>query len=107
MTIRSAVKGSILIGVQLKGGLKKPGMNVMFQKCCQRNLRGDHRSYKWSATVAEELLVKEPLTKEMIEAGEQLRQRLKSTDLKLVGLFWLYSLESNDWQLTLVSLQID
>src|SRR5947207_1961744 len=56
--------------------------------------------------MAEETLVKEPLTREMIEAGGQLLERLQATDLEIVGMFWLYSSESNRWHLTLVSPQV-
>lgn len=57
--------------------------------------------------MAEEILVKEQLTDSMVRAGEELLKRLKSTDLEIVAAFWLYTSETNSWQLMLVSPQVD
>ena|ERR1043165_10100874 len=51
--------------------------------------------------MAEEILVKEYLTKEMIEAGEKLLRRLSASDFEVVAAFWLYYAEPEEWRLTL------
>ncbi|HKP51274.1 MAG TPA: hypothetical protein VJ183_01335 [Chloroflexia bacterium] len=57
--------------------------------------------------MAEEVLVKEPLTREMIEAGEEFMRVLQEGGFALAALFWLYTSEANDWKLTVVSPQVD
>ena len=57
--------------------------------------------------MAEEILVKEQLTKEMIIIGEDVLQALRKDKFEILALFWLYSSESNEWTLTIVSPQVD
>lgn len=58
--------------------------------------------------MAEEILVKEPLTKEMVEAGQELLNRIEQAgDPNLVAAFWRYKAEGNNWQLVLVSPQAE
>lgn len=57
--------------------------------------------------MAEEVLVKEYLTKEMIEAGEKLLRRLGTSAFEIVAAFWLYYPESEEWRLTLASPSVD
>src|SRR5213080_3706035 len=51
--------------------------------------------------MAEEILVKEYLTKEMIEAGKELLHRLETANFEVVAAFWLYYSEAQEWRLTL------
>lgn len=57
--------------------------------------------------MAEEILVKEPLTKEMIEVGEELQRRLITTGVRIAACFWLFDREANRWQLTVASPEVD
>ena len=57
--------------------------------------------------MAEEILVKEPLSREMIESGAELLRRLNDVGLVVEAAFWLYYSESNKWKLQLVSLSVD
>lgn len=57
--------------------------------------------------MAEETLVKEPLTKEMIEAGKALNKRLANAHVKLVSAFWLYSSETNEWEFVIALPEVD
>jgi hypothetical protein len=57
--------------------------------------------------MAEEILVKEQLTDKMIRAGKQLVKQLEATEIELVAAFWLYTAETNEWQLVLASPQVD
>ncbi len=57
--------------------------------------------------MAEETLVKEPLTPEMIEAGKELTKQLDTSDLKVVSSFWLFVAEANEWRLVVASPQLD
>ena len=58
--------------------------------------------------MAEEILVKEPLTKGMIEAGQELLNRIEQAgDPNLMAAFWRYKAEGNNWQLVLVSPQAE
>ncbi len=49
--------------------------------------------------MAEEVVVKEMLTKEMIEAGADLMHRLDIAHLDVEASLWLYLSESNIWRL--------
>jgi hypothetical protein len=49
--------------------------------------------------MAQELLVTEPLSKEMIEAGADLTQRLDSARLVVRAAFWFYLPEQQTWRL--------
>lgn len=51
--------------------------------------------------MAEEILVKEPLTKDRVEAGGKLLSRLFEIGLEVVAAFWLYTSENNEWRLML------
>ncbi len=53
--------------------------------------------------MAEEVLVKETLSPEMIEAGKALTKRLDELGWPLVGSLWFYNPESNQWRLILAS----
>ncbi|HYP39715.1 MAG TPA: hypothetical protein VEX13_05075 [Chloroflexia bacterium] len=57
--------------------------------------------------MAEEILVKEPFTKEMIEAGEAFKRILVNADFDLAAIFWLYTSEANKWRLLIASPQVD
>ena len=53
--------------------------------------------------MAEEILVKEALTGEMIAAGADLTRQLDRTDWPVVGALWFYLHENNAWRLLIVS----
>jgi len=54
--------------------------------------------------VAENLVVKEPLTADMIDAGEALTRQLDSLGLPITAAFWLFDPErSDEWCLMLAS----
>ncbi len=57
--------------------------------------------------MAEEIVVKEPLTKEMIEAGRDMTAQLLEKGFEVVCSFWLYNLESTSWRLALASPVVD
>lgn len=48
--------------------------------------------------MAEEILVKEPLTKEMIEFGAEFMRRLDETGLDIRACLWRYLEELNKWR---------
>lgn len=51
--------------------------------------------------MAEEVVVKEQLTREMVQAGDELTKRLRNNrDFDLLCSLWLYSSDFNRWQLT-------
>lgn len=49
--------------------------------------------------MADEVLVKDVLTQEMIADGEELTRRLVETGWDVVAAFWYYSIESYKWTL--------
>lgn len=51
----------------------------------------------------QEVVVKEALTPQMIDAGAELTRRLDEVGFDLVASFWLYTSESNQWLLVLAS----
>ncbi|MBI3668916.1 MAG: hypothetical protein HY237_03935 [Acidobacteria bacterium] len=53
--------------------------------------------------MAEEAVVKEPLTPEMVAAGKELVRRLDERHFEVVSALWLYSGEANQWLLILAS----
>jgi hypothetical protein len=53
--------------------------------------------------MAEETVVKEILTKEIIEAGADLTRRLDEASLKVSASLWLYIPDSNLWRLIIAS----
>jgi hypothetical protein len=57
--------------------------------------------------MAEEILVKEPFTKEMIQAGEALKGILVNAGFNLAAIFWLYTSDTNKWRLMIASPQVD
>jgi hypothetical protein len=48
--------------------------------------------------MAEEILVKEALTREKIAAGKQLTEILDKTDLPIAATFWYYFAENQEWE---------
>ena len=57
--------------------------------------------------MAEEIVVKEPLTKELKEMGRDMSLRLRERGFELVCSLWLYHPESNRWRLVLASPIVD
>jgi hypothetical protein len=57
--------------------------------------------------MAEETLVKEPLTSEMIEVGRDMTSRLLDKGFELTCSLWFYDAESNRWRLVLASPLVD
>jgi hypothetical protein len=53
--------------------------------------------------MAQEILVKEVLEKEKIEAGQELLRRLAKTDFKVAAALWLWRIERPRWKLILAS----
>jgi len=53
--------------------------------------------------MAQEILVKEPLEKEKIEAGMELLRRLAKSDFKVAIALWLWKIERPRWKLILAS----
>ena len=51
--------------------------------------------------MAEEVVVREPLTPEMKSAGEELTRRLDRAKLRVVASFWFFVVEANEWRLIL------
>ncbi len=51
--------------------------------------------------MAEEVLVKEALTAEMINGGRELTKRLRQTKLDITASFWFYMTDSLSWNLML------
>lgn len=51
--------------------------------------------------MAENVVVKEPLTADMIEAGAELIAKLDAMGQPLRTALWLWELENNEWQLVL------
>lgn len=57
--------------------------------------------------MAEETVVKDLLTHDMIVAGEELVRGLDASEYDVVGSLWFYLPESNEWRLMLVSPQLE
>jgi len=57
--------------------------------------------------MAEETLVREALSKEMIESGWELARALRQRQVEIAACFWLYSSDKNDWKLTLALPQVE
>jgi hypothetical protein len=53
--------------------------------------------------MVQEILVKEPLEKEKIEAGKELLLRLAKTDFKVVAALWMWNVQRPRWRLILAS----
>ncbi|MGH9928933.1 MAG: hypothetical protein ACREA9_06860 [Pyrinomonadaceae bacterium] len=56
--------------------------------------------------MAEEVLVKESISREMISAGQRLSQHLIDSGLPVDGLLWLYDPESNTWRFVVASPEV-
>lgn len=56
--------------------------------------------------MAEEVLVKEVLTAEEIQAGEELLRRLDEADAQVIAAYWIFNPEVGEWHLELVSPQV-
>lgn len=56
--------------------------------------------------MAEEVLVKDALSSEMIAAGAELARHLHNSDLITNALLWLYISESNIWRFVIVSPEV-
>jgi hypothetical protein len=56
--------------------------------------------------MAEEVLVKESISREMISAGERLARYLVDTDIPIDALLWLYVPESNAWRFVVASPEV-
>ena len=56
--------------------------------------------------MAEEVVVKEILTKEMIESGAELTRLLDQAQLMVSASLWLYVPESNIWRLTIATPEV-
>ncbi|MDQ3928288.1 MAG: hypothetical protein M3328_03970 [Chloroflexota bacterium] len=57
--------------------------------------------------MAEAPLVIEPLTDRMIAAGEELVERARVDGVDVVAAFWLFTLETSQWRLTLATPLVD
>jgi hypothetical protein len=57
--------------------------------------------------MAEEILVKEALTQEMVDSGWELIRAIKDKEVGLAACFWLYSSEVNDWKLAFAMPAVD
>lgn len=51
--------------------------------------------------MAEETLVREHLTDQMVKAGADLLLRLEAVGFEVAAAFWLYNSEAGEWRLTL------
>ena len=56
--------------------------------------------------MAEESLVKEALTEQMIAAGSDLTRALDHSGWPLAGALWLFDPENNEWRLLLASISV-
>ncbi len=57
--------------------------------------------------MAEEVVVKDQLTNEMVAAGRELTEQLAIRDSTLVSALWLYDPESNQWRFVVASPRVD
>jgi len=53
--------------------------------------------------MVEEILVKDVLTKEMIEGGKELVKHLDKAKVRITSAFWFFMSESNTWKLIITS----
>ena len=56
--------------------------------------------------MAQEVVVRETLTSEMIKAGEELVRRLDSTGFKATAILWLFLDEPNKWRLKIATPEV-
>jgi hypothetical protein len=57
--------------------------------------------------MADEIVVKEPLTSEMIEAGKNLIERLDEEQFNVTSSFWWYTVDVGEWRLVIASPVVD
>src|SRR5271168_4825380 len=57
--------------------------------------------------MAEETLVKESLTKEMIASGQAMVEKLDAEDFDTISAFWLFRSESNRWYFVIASPRVE
>jgi len=57
--------------------------------------------------MVEEILVKDVLTKEMIEGGKELVRHLDRAKINVTSAFWLFVSESNTWKLLIASPEVN
>lgn len=57
--------------------------------------------------MAEEVVVKDPLTQEMIAAGRELTKQVEAAGLDLVCSLWLFATETNQWRLVFGTTRVD
>jgi hypothetical protein len=57
--------------------------------------------------VAENTVVKEQLTSEMVEAGAKLTTKLDEMGVPVTSALWLFDPETNDWRLLFASPEVD
>lgn len=57
--------------------------------------------------MAQETVVKDFLSNEMITAGEELTRRLDEVQFEVTGSFWLYDSDSNVWRMIIANPQVD
>jgi len=56
--------------------------------------------------VAEEVLVSESISRDMISAGDRLARHLVASELPIDGLLWLYVPESHSWRFVVASPEV-
>jgi hypothetical protein len=56
--------------------------------------------------MAEEVLVKESITNDMITGGERLARRLNDSQLQIDAMLWFYSPESNSWRFIIATPEV-
>ncbi|MCI0491246.1 MAG: hypothetical protein L0229_32040 [Blastocatellia bacterium] len=56
--------------------------------------------------MAQEILVKEALSTEMVSAGAELAQHLQKSSLTIDAMLWLYKPESNTWRFVIASPEV-
>ena len=57
--------------------------------------------------VIEKVIAKEPLTKEMIDAGANVLRHLNKANLDVRAALWIYRLESKSWRLVFALLEVE
>lgn len=57
--------------------------------------------------MAQETVVKDFLSNEMISAGEELTRRLDKVQFEVTSSFWLYDPDSNVWRMTIANPQVE
>ncbi len=57
--------------------------------------------------VIEKVIAKEPLTKEMIDAGANVLRHLNKANFDVQAALWIYRLESNSWRLVFAMPEVE